>query len=367
MSMNRTALLTIVGAAALAAGAIAFRGSASPTAVALNQGWTPAQAAFYYHSTQGTVLMPTAWLRALRRPDGTPVVAPENLQRLGFMDVHAAVTATNPHGFPIGLAVDHVNGVETTGATCALCHSSELTYRGTELRVEGGSPNSLDLGTFFEQLHAAVLAVKKDPQVRDRFMKDALAYGYPKSRLQPDFDRASAYPDLWLLNTAGIGGASTLPGPGRIDALTAIGNRLFAYDLQHPSAAIRGIAPTRFPYMWDIWRLDWVQYNGSVRQPMARNIGEALGVGVVTNIVNAQGKLNPEPERWRSSNSHPKTCIRSSRRWRRCVRPSGPSQFLARSIPRRLPAGARCSRRRARSATVSRASRERRRPSGAST
>jgi cytochrome c5 len=299
--MKKTAIVTIACAVALALGICAFRDGASPRAATLDQGWTPEQAAFYHYSTQGTVMMPTAWLRALRRPDGTPIMAPANLQRLGFMDVHARVTPTNPHGFPIGLAVDRVNGVETTGATCALCHTSELTFRGSVIRIEGGSPNSLDLGTFFKQLTAAVEEVKANARARERFTHDALAYGYPQDRLKADFDRESANPELWLLNTAGMGGESTFPGPGRIDALTGIGNRLFAYDLHDPKAAVRGIAPTRFPYMWDIWRLDWVQYNGSVRQPMARNVGEALGVGVVTNILDAQNKLSPEPERWRSS------------------------------------------------------------------
>jgi mono/diheme cytochrome c family protein len=51
----------------------------------------------------------------------------------------------------------------------------------------------------------------------------------------------------------------------------------------------------KFPPLWDIWRLDWVQYNASVRQPMVRNAGEALGVRAETNF-RAAGA-----ERWRSS------------------------------------------------------------------
>ena len=33
-----------------------------------------------------------------------------------------------------------------------------------------------------------------------------------------------------------------------------------------------------FPPLWDTPYFDWVHYNGSVRQPLARSIVEALGV-----------------------------------------------------------------------------------------
>src|SRR6185369_6689028 len=47
---------------------------------------------------------------------------------------------------------------------------------------------------------------------------------------------------------------------------------------------------------------DWVQYNGSVRQPMMRNVGEALGVRAETAFVSdVTGRPNREPVRWNSS------------------------------------------------------------------
>lgn len=270
------------------------------TTVTLNQGWTPAVATQFHYMTQGTRLMPAAWLRALRLPDGTPIMSPSNLHRLGFQDVHARPTSNNPYGWPIGVTVDTIGGVQVAGLTCAACHTGQFTYKGTTFRVEGGSTNA-DVGRFNTQLRDAILAVEKNRTLRARFDKDAVAYGYPKARLQRDFNREAANADLWLLYTAGVGGTSTVPGPGRIDAITGIMNRVFAYDLHDPHNAIRGIAPTSFPPLWDIWRLDWVQYNASARVPMARNVGESLGVGVVTNVVNDKGKLNPEPLRWESS------------------------------------------------------------------
>lgn len=266
----------------------------------LQQGWTPTQSHDFWYVSQGTRLMPSAWLRALRLPDGTRIMSAANLQYLGFEDVHAKPSTDNPHGWPIGIATDRINGIEVAGFTCAACHTGEFTYKGKTMLVEGGSTNA-DIGRLSRQLYDAVLALKRDPKARLQFRKDAVAYGYPSARLASDFGRDAAMAQTWLLETSGTGGTSTIPGPGRIDALTGIANRLFAYDLREPHNAIRGTAPTSFPPLWDIWRLDWVQYNASARVPMGRNVGESLGVGVVTNFVDKNGKPNPVPQRWESS------------------------------------------------------------------
>lgn len=292
--------VVLVVSAAAAARLLSQGAEPAKNVVLLDQGWTAPVAQTFHYMSQGTRTMPAAWLRALRLPDGRPVMSPSNLQRLGFQDVHARPANNNPYGWPIGVAVDTVDGVQVAGLTCAACHTGQFTYKGTTMRVEGGSTNT-DIGRFMSQLRDAVVAVRDNPKVRARFDKDAIAYGYPKARLQHDFNLDAANPDLWLLYTAGIGGTSTLGGPGRIDALTGIANREFAYDLRDPGNAVRGIAPTSFPPLWDIWHFDWVQYNGAARVPMARNIGESLGVGVVTHVVDDKGRLNPEPLRWESS------------------------------------------------------------------
>jgi len=51
----------------------------------------------------------------------------------------------------------------------------------------------------------------------------------------------------------------------------------------------------------NIWMFDWVQYNASVSQPMARNVGEVLGVGAKISFLDRYGRPLPESERYRSS------------------------------------------------------------------
>lgn len=60
-------------------------------------------------------------------------------------------------------------------------------------------------------------------------------------------------------------------------------------------------APVNYPQLWDIWKFDWVQWNGSAMQPMARNIGEALGVGATLGLLDADGQPVLGAERYASS------------------------------------------------------------------
>jgi hypothetical protein len=109
---------------------------------------------------------------------------------------------------------------------------------------------------------------------------------------------------------AGIHGTVDSPGPntpssfGRSDAVQGIANRVFGADLAVPANLRARNAPVSFPFVWDIWRLSWVQYNGFQPGwlPQSRNIGEVLGVFGALNLVDPKsGALNPEPLRWQSS------------------------------------------------------------------
>jgi hypothetical protein len=80
-------------------------------------------------------------------------------------------------------------------------------------------------------------------------------------------------------------------GYARLDALTHIGNIVFSVDLHNPANYLGYSAPVHFPRIWDAPWFEWVQYNGSIRQPMARNVGEALGVGATINLTGGKEEL----------------------------------------------------------------------------
>ena len=73
-------------------------------------------------------------------------------------------------------------------------------------------------------------------------------------------------------------------GFGRLDAINRIGNQVFALDLEEPRNYAPTDAPVRFPHIWTAPWYTWVQYNGSIMQPMVRNAGESLGVRALVNL-----------------------------------------------------------------------------------
>ena len=73
-------------------------------------------------------------------------------------------------------------------------------------------------------------------------------------------------------------------GYGRLDALNRIGNQVFSLDLKKPENYRGSSAPVHYPRIWNTPWFDWVQYNGSIMQPMVRNAGESLGVSAELNL-----------------------------------------------------------------------------------
>jgi len=208
-----------------------------------------------------------------------------------------------------------------------------------------------------------VVATWLIPSKYARFRAKAVERGFPEDKIDARFEtafdaawggikaRLKREPDLY----------PTYEGPGRLDALQRIANQLFAEDLRVRENNLTGEGPVSFPYLWDIWLFDWVQYNGSVRQPMVRNVGEALGVNARTNLVDADGKANPEPGRWRSTvrvrdihavetayeTSGPPRSARSStasaaRTWSRRPAATAPARWSASGPPRPSSTTARC-------------------------
>ena len=50
-------------------------------------------------------------------------------------------------------------------------------------------------------------------------------------------------------------------------------------------------APVHFPRIWNASWFEWVQYNGSIEQPMTRNAGEALGVRAAVNLTGGRSDV----------------------------------------------------------------------------
>ncbi|MBI2689030.1 MAG: hypothetical protein HYX27_22230 [Acidobacteria bacterium] len=258
-----------------------------PKPILLEQNWTAEQRAAFHHTAQGTRLVPWAWFKALEQPclslsGCDPLSNPNYLLRFGFIP-----STESPDGLPVGFAIqekfhDPISNstYPVVGFTCAACHTGELFYGDYAIRIEGG-PGLSDLGTFQKALGLSLAFTDFFPGRYGRFEKRVLgenATAEVKAVLKKDFDAflAAALREKDYVQEHKI--YDNPAGFGRTDALTRIGNQVFAVDLDIFDNFAASNAAVRFPQIWDAPWFNWVQYNSSIADPLVRNIGEALGV-----------------------------------------------------------------------------------------
>ena len=259
--------------------------------VLVNQGWTDAQRIRFHYTPQGTRLVPYAWFMALEQPCfsllGCEPFADKNyLSRFGFL-AGQTDPDLNPDGLPIGFArqkdfYDPVNKATypVVGLTCAACHTGQLDYKNYAIRIEG-APAMIEVAEFQKALGTAMGFTQKIPFRYGRFEKRVLGSNptdEQKNQLKTAFDALlkAGLEEKEFTDDHKICGNPA--GFSRTDALTRIGNQVFAVDMKNDANFVVANAPVRFPQLWDASWFTWVQYNSSISDPLVRNIGEALGV-----------------------------------------------------------------------------------------
>jgi hypothetical protein len=332
-SVRAILILLALGGTAVAAvylfnigGVDAPAGRTPATVLALDQGpdWNENGSSEYHHKSQGTRILPLSWFFALEQPLAVPFstgrfAARDYLSRFGFFyDTQPPKDESNPlqPDLPIGFAVEEnfVAGyadppvpkpIRVVGLTCAGCHTGRIDiptadggYKG--VRIEGGSA-MINLLLFQKATGQALFFTRA---FEARFGRFAAEVERIERVLDPKLNRAGAADrkaqlreDLKRFIDLGLAGAryakehklyTTDAGFARTDALGLIGNRVFGVlDVENQ---IVTDAPVNFPHLWDTPWFDWVQYNASIRTPMARNIGEALGVGALVNVTGKTGQ-----------------------------------------------------------------------------
>jgi len=270
--------------------------SMSDEIVNVDQGWSPADKAAWYTTTQGSRLLPLSWLRALEQPDSDkPFLAPE------YMAAFRYLPGPGASDLPIGFAIDEQDDSRLSatklrwkqgqsskepwvGMNCSACHSNEITYSGKRLRVEG-APTLADFQSFQAALYKALDQTWVDDQKFARFAKQVLG--------DDDQDSEKLRGELAKLvdEQTKLAAANATPlryGYGRLDAIGNILNKVATIvnapaQIFHPSDA-----PVSYPFLWNIHQLSAVQWNASVKNgpvlggvdlgALGRNSGEVVGV-----------------------------------------------------------------------------------------
>ena len=242
--------------------------------VNLDQGWSEEMQDLFWFTPQGSHLIPYEWFLALEQADNEELFRSDaNMDRLRFLP--ATVSKWNPDALPIGIVKDPgKDGKNFLGLTCAACHTGQVEYNGTGIRIDGG-PSLFDLNTFLDELGAALKATNTNDAKFTRFSEKV---GGNLDELRSDLVKVTtAVFDRIQLNKP-----PTPAGFGRVDAFGNIFNQVTAHDLGIPENGNPPDAPVSYPFLWDTPQHDVVQWNGSASNrgagPLVRNVGEVLGV-----------------------------------------------------------------------------------------
>jgi len=328
----------------------------------LEQNWQNDSRHWFHHASQGTATLPISydWFMALEQPElftfsASPLFSePTYLARFGFIPSPKAIInpnrniktsaedfATqgysddrqgsygvnyrddsnyrgNPGGLPVGFAltgpekitpggdktetnpVTNQNFEEVLGFTCAACHTGQMTYKGTNIRIDGG-PATVNLDAFKKALAISLLYTSFPDWISgrfNRFAKRVLGENDSKEariklrgKLKALLEGLKAQQDTMVKHQK----HNVEEGFFRLDALNRIGNQVFYTDMyqQNSFNAEKNIAstnaPVNYPHIWSTSWFDWVQYDASIMQPMIRNAGESLGVSAQINLVHPNG------------------------------------------------------------------------------
>jgi hypothetical protein len=283
-----------------------------------DQHWSAEERDWFHHADQGTQTfgIPYEWFIALEQPSpslGAPGLLsdPVYLDRYGFIPDNTHPDNGNPAkpGLPIGFSyggpLKDSSGnpilnpqtkvpMTSLGLTCAACHTGRLSYQNITILIDGG-PALTNLDKFQNGVGLALFYTRWMPFRFARFADRVLGPGASpaaKSDLKAQLIQVLAEDDKILKMQEKVKSRSVEEGYARLDALSRIGNFVFSVDLDNnPANFVAYSAPVHFPRIWNSSWFEWVQYNGSIEDPMTRNAGEALGVRAAVNLTGENGPL----------------------------------------------------------------------------
>ena len=277
----RAIFLAALAAALLTGSAVR---AADPPIVFTDQGpnWTQATRDDFYTRDQGSRMIPLAWFKALKQSNGQPFLA-DSLARYGYLPNPA-----NSNGLPVGFTASGATGLQVAGMTCSACHTRQITAEGNTYRIDGG-PGMVDFQSFLADLDTAVGQVLTNDSTFAPFAAVVLGTANPDPA---DVKALNNDVKAWFLRFHTLM-VRALPspawGPGRLDAVGMIFNRLTGLDLGPPPSFLiadnikKADAPVRYPFLWNAARQDKTQWpgfadNGTDVLGLARNLGEVFGV-----------------------------------------------------------------------------------------
>ncbi len=277
--------------------------------------WTDNQRARYYQTSQGSLVMPYAWFRALEwRASREMFAAPHVQARYGLLPDNNP--EYNKDLMPVGIVKNIVPDqyVENLGEghkewasiSCAACHTGQIVYKGTAMRIDGGQ-SFWNFDKWSGDMVFSLMLTSSVPSRFERFCGRVYGLGDnarcsadAKSHLRQQVKR---YFNSDLVDSAIIAllrhTYPTTEGFTRTSALGRGVNGEFGpwdpctskFDRHCYRNVDVNTGPVSFPPLWYTHEYDWVQSTTAIRQPLGRNVTEAWGVSVRVEV-------KDEAKRW---------------------------------------------------------------------
>lgn len=247
------------------------------------QNWSSATSLWFYNTTQGSNLLPYDIFLHLEQHDSSELFrSDDNMQRFRYLVQKPS--RGNRDGLPVGWVKDTYQNKAYVGFTCAACHTAQINYRGTAIRIDG-APTLSAMELMLKELSLAVAASVNNEARFERLARNILGKGYPAEagKLRAELIKIDQQLRIYNRVNAPLNGTREVAyGYGRLDAFGRIYNRVLAHLTPEQENANPANAPVSYPFLWDTAQHDFVQWNGLADNtgdgPLKRNTGEAIGV-----------------------------------------------------------------------------------------
>ncbi len=268
--------------------------------------WSPEQRERYYQTSQGSLVVPYKWFRAVEwRTSNEMFASPAIQARYGLLPDNDPMY--NKDQMPVGIVknivrdeyVDNLGEGEKEWASisCAACHTGQLTYKGTAMRIDGDQ-SFWNFDKWSGDLEFSLILAATLPSRFERFCSRVNELGdngqcsaSAKTELRQKMNNyfKSDLVDAGLMallrhtypTTEGFTRTSALGRGvngefGPLDSCK--GKSPLARDCYRN--VFMNTGPVSFPPLWYTHEYDWVQSPAAISQPLGRNITEAWGVNV---------------------------------------------------------------------------------------
>ena len=317
------------------------------TPVYLDQGWSESDSLWFYNTTQGSALLPYDFFLALEQKDSEELLrSTRNMDRYRYLPQKP--TFFNPDGLPVGFVKDTYQGHSYVGFTCAACHTGQVNYKGTAIRIDGG-PAMANMDLFLKELQAAMEQTLAAESKKQRFVNSVIASGNDyssadsiiadleewtrtirlynvvnHSTVRYGYARLDAFGRIYnrvlqhmisrqnlatALKLVRRGDGSRVLSDARIEELLKDVNETIILDKQFGKIIARlesdpdltrtdrfriknqifnePNAPVSYPFLWDISQSDYVQWNGLAENAGVGPLGRNTG-----EVIGVFGKLD---------------------------------------------------------------------------